>query len=156
MDSTLLTGTAVSYVRFSSHKQERGDSLRRQEAARDAWLARHPGVVLDTSLTLADLGVSAFRGKHRADDKTALWHLLRAVESGRVTPGTFLVVESLDRLTREELGDAFELVLGLVNRGIRIVQLSGRVHTTEAGEHGRADALAGRAVAWPRGVPTQE
>jgi DNA invertase Pin-like site-specific DNA recombinase len=118
------TGTAYSYLRFSSKRQEQGDSLRRQTEARDRWLARHPGVKLDESLTLADLGVSAFRGKHRAAAKTALAQFLRAVEGGRVKAGSYLIVESLDRLTREELGDAFELVLGLVNRGIRIVQLS--------------------------------
>jgi DNA invertase Pin-like site-specific DNA recombinase len=119
-----LTGTAYSYVRFSSARQDQGDSIRRQEALRDAWLARHPSVRFDESLTLADLGRSAFRGRHRTDDRAALAQFLRAVESGRVRPGSFLLVESLDRLTREELGDAFELILSLVNRGIRIVQLS--------------------------------
>jgi DNA invertase Pin-like site-specific DNA recombinase len=118
---------AYSYIRFSSAVQERGDSIRRQTELRDRWLARHPNVPLDESLTLADLGVSAFRGKHRADDRTALGQFLRAVEDGRVKRGSYLLVESLDRLTREELGDAFELILGLVNRGVRIVQL----HPTE-------------------------
>jgi DNA invertase Pin-like site-specific DNA recombinase len=50
--------------------------------------------------------------------------LLSHVETGRIKSGSYLIVESLDRLTREELGDAFELVLGLVNRGIWLVQLS--------------------------------
>lgn len=124
MGNSHLTGVAFSYVRFSSKVQELGDSVRRQVEARDRWLARNPGVRLDESLTLSDLGVSAFRGKHRANDRAALAVFLKAVESGRVKRGSYLIVESLDRLTREELGDAFELVLGLVNRGIRIVQLA--------------------------------
>ncbi len=124
MSKSELSGVAYSYMRFSSLKQEQGDSIERQTKARKKWLDAHPAVTLDESLTLADLGVSAFRGKHRAGDKAALSQFIRAVETGRVKAGSFLIVESLDRLTREELGDAFELVLGLVNRGIRIVQLS--------------------------------
>src|SRR5262245_48096950 len=53
---------AYSYSRFSSAEQAKGDSLRRQEEARDAWLAK-AGAKLDTSLTLRDEGVSAFSGK---------------------------------------------------------------------------------------------
>jgi hypothetical protein len=79
-----LNGIAYSYFRFSSTKQERGDSLRRQTMNRDGWLARNPVVVLDQSLTLADLGTSAFRGKHRTSDKAALFQFVRAVETGRV------------------------------------------------------------------------
>lgn len=123
MNTPEPAGTAYSYIRFSSRKQERGDSIRRQEELREQWLRRNPRVTLDTSLTLADLGVSAFRGKHRTDDQTALSQFLQAVESGRVKAGSYLIVESLDRLTREQLGGAVELVLGLVNRGVRIVQL---------------------------------
>src|SRR5262249_11312853 len=79
---------AYSYVRFSDKKQAKGDSLRRQEALRDAWLARNPRVTLDTSLTLRDLGKSAYSGAHRNNpDRHALALFLRCVETGRVRPG---------------------------------------------------------------------
>lgn len=56
--------TLYSYIRFSSKRQEQGDSVRRQTAMGEAWLRRHPEHTLDTSLRLSDLGVSAFRGKN--------------------------------------------------------------------------------------------
>jgi hypothetical protein len=40
---SLIAGTAYSYVRFSSRKQERGASVHRQESLRDVWLVRLSG-----------------------------------------------------------------------------------------------------------------
>lgn len=109
-------------MRFSSREQAKGDSIRRQSSDRDEWLKRNK-LSLDNTLTLRDESKSAFRGKHRTDDKTALAGFLAAVESGDVPEGSFLVVESLDRLTREDIQEALYLLLGLTRRGIRIVQL---------------------------------
>lgn len=53
--------TAYSYVRFSDPSQAAGDSLRRQMELTEEWCERN-GLALDTSLSLRDLGVSAFRG----------------------------------------------------------------------------------------------
>ena len=46
------------------------------------------------------------------------------VKSGRVTKGSYLLVENLDRLSRENAGEATELFLSIVNKGVVIVQLS--------------------------------
>jgi DNA invertase Pin-like site-specific DNA recombinase len=114
---------AFSYVRFSSAEQAKGDSLRRQEEARDAWLAKS-GAALDTSLTLRDEGVSAFTGKHRSNpDRNALAAFLEMVQRGRVPKGSYLVIENLDRLSREHVQPALLLVLNLLQAGVRIVQL---------------------------------
>lgn len=121
-----LEGVAYSYIRFSAKEQERGDSLRRQTDLRDAWLKRHPGVKLDP-LTLRDLGVSAFRGLHRSGDAHALGEFLKAVESGRVAKGSLLLLENLDRLSREDELTATHLFTGLLLAGIRIVQLEPEV-----------------------------
>lgn len=110
---------AYSYVRFSSKKQEEGDSIRRQVELTSAW-AKRSKIHLDTSLA-PDRGVSAFRGKNR--DLGALGEFLRLVEKGRVSAGSYLVVESLDRLTREEIQPALLLILSLLQKGIRVVQL---------------------------------
>jgi DNA invertase Pin-like site-specific DNA recombinase len=115
---------AYSYQRFSSPAQAHGDSIRRQNEKRDSWLARNPDVHFDTSLTLLDLGKSAFTGKHRENpDRHALAAFLKLVERGKVRRGSYLIVESLDRLTREDIQPALLLVLGLLQAGIRIVQL---------------------------------
>jgi DNA invertase Pin-like site-specific DNA recombinase len=117
--------TAYSYLRFSSKQQARGDSIRRQEEARDAWCERHRGkVTLDATLSLKDQGGSAFTGEHRKNpDRHALASFLRLVEQGRIAKGSYLLVESLDRLSREDAVPALHLFLGLLTAGVRIVQL---------------------------------
>lgn len=114
---------AYSYQRFSSPAQAEGDSIRRQTELRDAWLGRS-GAVLDTSVTLRDEGKSAFTGAHRENpDRHALAAFLRLVEQGRVPRGSYLIVESLDRLSREHIQPALMLFLSLLQSGVRIVQL---------------------------------
>src|SRR5215831_18980002 len=87
---------AYSYARFSSPAQADGDSVRRQTALRDAWLARHPHVKLDKNLTLVDRGVSGFKGSHRTDQRHALAQFLDLVERRRIPAGAWLLIESLD------------------------------------------------------------
>ena len=117
------TPTAYSYVRFSSPAQADGDSIRRQNELRDQWVKR-AGVLLDTSLTLRDDGVSAYTGAHRVNpDRNALAAFLELVRRGRIPRGSFLVVEALDRLSREHIRPALTLLLNLIESGIRIVQL---------------------------------
>jgi len=114
---------AYSYVRFSSPEQARGDSIRRQTELRDAWVKK-TGALLDTSLTFRDEGVSGFTGSHREnEDRNALAAFLKLVERKRVARGSYLIVESLDRLTREHIRPALTLLLNLIEAGVRVVQL---------------------------------
>ena len=110
---------AYSYVRFSSPEQARGDSLRRQTAKAEEWCAKR-GIVLDD--TLRDLGISAYRGANR--DVGALRSFLDEVERGKVEPGSFLIVESLDRLSREAVLDAAARLFDLIRAGVVVVTLS--------------------------------
>jgi DNA invertase Pin-like site-specific DNA recombinase len=112
-----------SYVRFSTPEQLEGDSLRRQTQSANEW-CEHNGVHLDTSLSLRDLGVSAFKGKHRTDDKHALAQFLKLAERGRIPAGSYLVIENLDRLSREDERTALRLWMDLLDRKINIVQLT--------------------------------
>jgi len=111
---------AYSYRRFSTPKQEAGDSIRRQTELAEAWAKRH-GVPLDKSLEI-DKGVSAFKGKNA--DVGSLSVFLEMVKGGTVRKGSFLAVESLDRLTRNEIVAAVHLVTGILIAGVKIVQLS--------------------------------
>ncbi len=115
---------AFSYTRFSSISQADGDSVRRQNALRDDWLKRHPTVKLDTSLSLVDSGVSGFRGKNRSDKRNALSQFLDLVKRGRVPSGAWLIVESVDRLSREHPEEAVPFMYDLIRAGVRIVTLS--------------------------------
>ena len=119
-----ISPVAFSYVRFSTGEQKKGDSLRRQTKATAEWCERN-GVALDTSLTFHDLGKSAFLGEHRRNpDRHALAAFLKMVEEGKVPRGSYLIIESLDRLTREHVRAGLMLCLGLIENGVRIVQLS--------------------------------
>jgi DNA invertase Pin-like site-specific DNA recombinase len=102
----------------------KGDSLRRQTAAGAEWCARNQ-VRLDESLTLHDLGKSAYTGTHRTNpDRNALALFLKLVEKGRVRPGDYLLIENLDRLSREDEVPACHLLTGILMAGVRVVQLS--------------------------------
>ncbi len=117
------SAVAYSYVRFSHPDQAKGDSLRRQTEAAEAWCEKN-GVRLDASTTLHDLGKSAYTGAHRTNpDRHALAAFLKLVEAGKVPRGSYLVVENLDRLSREDIQPALLLVLNLMQAGVRIVQL---------------------------------
>lgn len=115
---------AYSYIRFSHPDQAKGDSLRRQTEAAVAWCQRN-GVVLDESTTLQDLGKSAYTGAHRTNpDRNALAAFLKLVEQGKVAHGSYLILENLDRLSREEEVPACNLLTGILMAGVRVVQLS--------------------------------
>ncbi|MCI0704596.1 MAG: recombinase family protein [Planctomycetia bacterium] len=53
----------------------------------------------------------------------ALAAFVNAVKAGRVPSGSFLVVESLDRLSREKIRPALTLLLNLIEAGVKVVQL---------------------------------
>ncbi|WP_171070342.1 recombinase family protein [Methylobacterium terricola] len=110
---------AYSYIRMSRPEQLRGDSLRRQVEKAREWAAKR-GVVLDESLR--DIGISAYRGKNK--EVGALAAFLDVVKAGRVASGSFLVLESLDRLSRETVPEALPTFLDIVNAGITIVTLT--------------------------------
>lgn len=110
---------AFSYLRFSSAAQAAGDSLRRQLALAEAWAAKHPEIELDT--TTRDLGVSAYKGEHRV--KGALAAFLKRVEQGQIPPGSFLLIEAFDRLSRENETVAINLLTSITLAGIKVVTL---------------------------------
>jgi DNA invertase Pin-like site-specific DNA recombinase len=89
---------AFSYVRFSTAQQSEGGSLNRQMALSQGYCERK-GLRLDGTLTLRDLGVSAFRGDNVREGARA--GFLEACRAGRVPKGSVLIVESLDRLNRD-------------------------------------------------------
>lgn len=109
---------AYSYVRMSTHKQLRGDSLRRQ-LERSRQFADEHGLILDESLR--DIGVSAWKGKNFKSG--ALGSFLAMVESGDIPQGSYLLIESLDRLSREAVPDALTLFMAIINAGIVIATL---------------------------------
>jgi DNA invertase Pin-like site-specific DNA recombinase len=120
---------AYSYLRMSTDVQLKGDSRRRQLEASLAYAAEH-GLELADDAQLEDIGVSAFRGANVREG--ALGRFLDAAERGGVPRGSYLLVESLDRLSREQVRSALALFLRIGQAGIIIVTLiDGRVHRPE-------------------------
>lgn len=112
---------AYSYIRFSTPEQQNGDSFRRQYELSLAY-AELNGLVLDERLTYRDLGVSAFDKSNVRDGQ--LGAFLTAIESGKVPPGSYLLVESLDRISRAKITDALEIFMAIINRGVILVTLA--------------------------------
>jgi DNA invertase Pin-like site-specific DNA recombinase len=110
---------AYSYARWSSAQQTSGDSLRRQlELSRD-YATRHD---LDLDESFRDPGVSAYRGKNQHEG--ALANFIAQIDAYKIEPGSCLLVESLDRLSRQEVLTALELFMSIIRRGVKIVTLT--------------------------------
>lgn len=121
---------AYSYLRFSTPEQLKGDSLRRQTQLAEEYARRH-GLVLDTELNLRDLGVSAYRGDNI--ETGALGAFLTAVKEGVVEPGSLLLVESLDRVSRKVARKAVRILEDIVEAGITVVTLNdGKQYTADS------------------------
>lgn len=110
-----------SYRRWSDPRQQAGSSADRQAAYADQWAADH-GLVLDTALSMLDAGLSAYSGANVK--KGALGAFLRAIEDGQIAPGSVLIVEGLDRLSRAEPLDAQAQLTQIINAGITVVTAS--------------------------------
>lgn len=110
---------AYSYIRFSSEKQKLGDSLRRQLERAESYATKH-GLTLDHT-SYRDLGISAFKGKNAEDGKLAVF--LNAVKKRLIPPGSTLLIEDFDRLSRNEIDDALILFLQIIRSGITVVTL---------------------------------
>jgi len=115
-----MKGLAYSYLRFSTPDQAFGDSRRRQLALAEDYAQQHE-LLLDKGLNFRDLGVSAFRGRNAKQG--GLRAFLDAIEHSLVPPNSFLLVESLDRLSREQILAAQALFLQIINAGVTIVTL---------------------------------
>lgn len=90
---------AHNYRRFSSGKQATGSSLERQEDKADASISKNGWQL---GQVFVDAGVTSFRGKNASDGE--LGEFLKKVKSGEIRPGEILVVERIDRLGRDDIG----------------------------------------------------
>ena len=99
--------------------------MRRQLEMTRTYATKH-SLLLDESLTYRDLGVSGWKGKHRTEGM--LKALLDGIKAGRVRPGTALLVERLDRLTREGFMTGVSLMMDILKAGVEVHSVaSGRI-----------------------------
>jgi DNA invertase Pin-like site-specific DNA recombinase len=127
--SAQLCAKAYPYVRFSSKRQGLGDSLRRQLDRAKKYATEYGLDIQDKSYE--DLGVSAFDGSNVT--RGALAAFIEAVETNRIERGSYLLVENLDRISRDEVATAIALLERLLKLDIRLVTLTdGRVYDRES------------------------
>lgn len=123
-----MSRKAYSYLRFSTPEQSKGDSFRRQATLAHRWCITN-GIELDESLTFQDLGVSAYRGDNAETGR--LGDFLDAVRAGAVNRGSYLLVESLDRISRLVPLKALNVLTSIVYEGITLVTLNDNAEYTE-------------------------
>jgi DNA invertase Pin-like site-specific DNA recombinase len=118
---------AYSYRRFSSQNQSNNTSLERQlEDAQE--------VCSEKGWTLIDLppdaGVSAFKGANIV--KGTLGTFLKKVKQGEVSKGSVLIIEKLDRFSRNEIDLVIPDFLSLLQSGVEIFSCVDKTHYTLA------------------------
>ena len=104
---------AVIYVRWSSTDQSRGSSLERQEGDCRRYAAGRGWQVVDM---IVDRAVSAFRGQNAIDG--GLSRFVDDVVAGRYPPGIVLLVEKLDRLSRQDVRAVISWLLRITELGV--------------------------------------
>jgi DNA invertase Pin-like site-specific DNA recombinase len=108
---------AYSYLRFSSTGQKDGDSLERQLRIATAYHDRAlKNLPLDTSR--ADQGFSAYKG-HQVS-RGSLGHFIAEIRAGTIEPGSALIVENLDRISRQGPKIARKLLESIVDNGVEV------------------------------------
>lgn len=113
---------AFSYLRFSTAEQERGDSFRRQRDLAVRYCAEHE-LELD-GRSFHDLGISGYRGANVRNG--ALGAFLRAIDDGAIQSGEYLLVENLDRVSRQDPWEALPVFQQIINAGVIVVTLQDR------------------------------
>ncbi|MDQ2821824.1 MAG: recombinase family protein, partial [Pseudomonadota bacterium] len=112
---------AYAYLRFSNQSQSDGQTVERQtDLAAD--YAKRKGLTLDTNLDMRDLGVSGYRGKNSTDGALSLF--IKAIDEKKVLPGSLLLVEDIDRLSRLPVMDALAVFQRIIGGGVTIVTLT--------------------------------
>lgn len=112
---------AYSYIRLSTPEQIKGDSVRRQWKATEDYVKEMGFDLVDV---IHDKGISAFHGKNAAVGALSLF--LTMVDAGEIDEGSYLIIESLDRLSRQNVMEAISLFTRIVQAGVNIVTLTDR------------------------------
>lgn len=106
-------------MRYSRITQESGDSEARQYNALERFTAT-TGVEIEE--VIYDRGKSAFRGDNARSGYFK--EILERINNRKIKNEDFLVVESIDRITRQRVLDGVELLQNILKKGIKIYTTS--------------------------------
>jgi DNA invertase Pin-like site-specific DNA recombinase len=120
---------AYLYIRCSTEEQKDGRSLKRQIEAGRVYAERHD-LALDENYFI-DLGVSAFHGANVSHGQ--LGEFIGLVKEGRIAKGSVLIVENLDRVSREvEQEKATQAIYPIVRAGVDLATTTPQMVYTKA------------------------
>lgn len=124
-----MTQPAYIYARFSSIEQAKGHSLERQLTGARSLIERN-GWLYSPEREMVDEGRSAFHGTNRAEG-SALFDFEQKVREGHFANGAVLVVESLDRLTRQGHEETYDLLRLFTRNGVTVATFQdGQIYQT--------------------------
>lgn len=86
----------------------------------EKW-CRENGIRLADDKIMIDAGISAYRGKNLKEG--ALGAFVAAAKAGSILKGSFLLLESLDRLSRMRTVEVLRIFLDIIHAGIVLVTL---------------------------------
>jgi len=116
-----------SYIRMSTDIQLKGDSLRRQMEMSKKYCEDNN---IDLVESIQDIGVSGFRGKNSSEG--SLGKFLDLIKNGKIDKGSCLIIESLDRLSRDKVLLAFSVFTDILSNDITIITLQdNQVYTSK-------------------------
>jgi len=118
---------AYHYIRFSNPEQKEGDSFDRQVKKAEAYCAKHGHTLAGRYF---DEGVSGFTGANRKEGD--LKKFIDAVNSGQIEPNSLLLIENMDRFSREDPLESLYVMKGIKEKGIKIIILD---HEAEINLH---------------------
>ncbi|QUM73676.1 recombinase family protein [Sphingopyxis granuli] len=110
---------ATIYARFSSAEQAKGTSIARQLELCTAFAKQHGWQVSDT---LKEEGKSGYSGANRSPGGK-LYEFEQAVERGQYINGHALIVEHLDRITRQGWEQVLPFLQKLTANGVGLGDL---------------------------------
>jgi DNA invertase Pin-like site-specific DNA recombinase len=132
--------SAWPYVRFSTPDQIAGDSIARQ-TQRGEEVAQQLGLILRDPIR--DLGISAFRGRNRKQGGLKI--ILQKINEKEIPAGDVLLVEAIDRLSREVTMDALEIVTTILRAGVILVTAEdGKIYDVDAINSSEVHSLLAR------------
>jgi DNA invertase Pin-like site-specific DNA recombinase len=101
MGSKPVRTKAFSYIRMSTERQLLGDSLRRQYELAQAYAGEHDLELVELP---PDIGMSGWTGANRLAGTLSTF--LTKIGTSAVPSGSMLLVESLDRISRQNVLEA--------------------------------------------------
>lgn len=135
---------AYSYRRYSSSQQRDGSSLERQLEMAQAICSEFGWTLIDLP---PDAGISGFKITDGEEQKAANLHkgalgsFLKKVNDGQVPRGSVLIIEKMDRFSRNYVDLVLDVFGNLLRAGIEIYSCVDRTHYTLADIRGPKGAM---------------